>query len=1510
VITVQDLTAPVALCRDITLSLNALGTATVSGVQLDNGSSDNCTVSLNYSPAELNYYCENVGIHPVTLTTRDASGNAGTCVSMVTVRDTITPVAVCKDVSVSTGPSGLANVSGIQADNGSSDNCGYPLTFTPEIISYTCADTGVHVVTITVTDKHGNTATCTSAITVRDLLAPVAECRNAYKSLELSGSVTVYGAELIQSTSYDNCGGPLRLSPDSIVYSCSSTGLHVVTLTVTDQSGNSSACTSSVVISDITRPTALCRDTTLYLDIQGTAYLNSAQLDNGSHDNCPGQVTFSQINLGYSCAQAGTYETYLTVTDVSGNTATCSSMVTIRDTIKPNFTRPVDITLHADDLCNVNLTPYGAGDVNTESDNCAWGIQATYTDGPPTGTGCPGEYTFVRTWSLQDASGNAAPDQQQQITVIDRTPPVVSTTDSPLNPDIEQFYCGQTWWYQASDQACHISRTLAEPVWTDACDSQISTDAFTDNNTVLTDQNGYYEADFPVGTTVVTFRATDCPGNTATCSIRIIVSDNQQPVITGCPGNITTATAPGSCQRGLTLPVPVTTDNCGIAGVSWTADGVTISSGTTFPTYMNFNRGVTTLTYSVSDLSGNTTACVYQITILDQEPPLAVCRNAVVMLNANGWGVLSEPVVNNGSDDACGIASYQLSQSVFDCGDLGARTVLLTVTDVAGNTATCSSQVTVELLEPITASLPSSQPVLCLGNAIPLVTHTTSGATGIGTPVGLPAGVTAEWINHIITISGTPANPGVYTYHIPLTGACEVVSASGVITVNTMPAQTVSIAENSGSTPNDGFLCAGAGATLAVAGGVSLQWSNGGTGMSVAVMPTVTTLYQVTATDASGCTTTASATINVQNQPVLTGLSPTSGSAGTQVVITGSRLSDVTGITFNGVSATGFILISDTEIRANLPVSGQVQTLGAGSPCGPATLEIRQPVITGFQPSSGPPGTLITISGTDFQNLNGVSVNGTAAIVISSSATNIRAYLMPGTQSGAITVTTATGTGISSGTFTVTPTPHPSIQQGSKLSVTGQTGTPQSGSVVAVSADGNTAVIGGPQDNSGTGAVWVFVRNGTTWSQQGTKLVGTGATGAARQGTSVAISADGNTIASGGPGDNTNAGAVWIFKRNGTTWSQQGSKLTGSGATGAALQGTAVSLSANGNTLASGGQADDAYAGAVWVFSQSGGTWTQQGSKLIGAGATGKARQGAALALSADATTLLVGGYNDNSRAGAVWIYTSASGTWSQQGDKLVGSGGLQALQGSSVAISANGNTILTGGPGDNSLAGSLWVFVRSSGIWSQQGTKLAGTSGAGSSRQGSATGLSADGNTAIWGGYGDNTNVGAYWAFKRSGATWTQQGGKITGTGAVGAARQSTGLSVSANGSTAISGGPTDASGKGAAWVFIAGAQAYTQELDTRVTAVTEEMPEFVLYQNAPNPHTGRTSVGFRLPAPCRAVWQITDASGRMVMEMTRDYPAGYNEETFELSGLSGVFEYSLTTPWGVKARKMVVVR
>ena len=81
--------------------------------------------------------------------------------------------------------------------------------------------------------------------------------------------------------------------------------------------------------------------------------------------------------------------------------------------------------------------------------------------------------------------------------------------------------------------------------------------------------------------------------------------------------------------------------------------------------------------------------------------------------------------------------------------------------------------------------------------------------------------------------------------------------------------------------------------------------------------------------------------------------------------------------------------------------------------------------------------------------------------------------------------------------------------------------------------------MGGPHDNSYTGAVWIYTRNGETWSQQGNKLVGIGAVRTARQGFSVALSADGNTAIVGGISDHMLSGAAWVFTRNGSVWTQQ-----------------------------------------------------------------------------------------------------------------------------------------------------------------------------------------------------------------------------------------------------------------------------------------------------------------------------------------------------------------------------------
>ena len=127
-----------------------------------------------------------------------------------------------------------------------------------------------------------------------------------------------------------------------------------------------------------------------------------------------------------------------------------------------------------------------------------------------------------------------------------------------------------------------------------------------------------------------------------------------------------------------------------------------------------------------------------------------------------------------------------------------------------------------------------------------------------------------------------------------------------------------------------------------------------------------------------------------------------------------------------------------------------------------------------------------------------------------------------------------------------------------------------------MSADGNTAALGGPGDGPSVGlntfgAVWVFTRQNGKWTQQGNKLVGTGAVGpgviSSLQGSSVALSADGNTAMTGGPGDNAQTGAAWVFTRSGGAWTQQGNKLVGTDLSGGdAKQGFSVALSADGNT--------------------------------------------------------------------------------------------------------------------------------------------------------------------------------------------------------------------------------------------------------------------------------------------------------------------------------------------------------
>jgi hypothetical protein len=286
---------------------------------------------------------------------------------------------------------------------------------------------------------------------------------------------------------------------------------------------------------------------------------------------------------------------------------------------------------------------------------------------------------------------------------------------------------------------------------------------------------------------------------------------------------------------------------------------------------------------------------------------------------------------------------------------------------------------------------------------------------------------------------------------------------------------------------------------------------------------------------------------------------------------------------------------------------------------------------------------------------------------------------------------------------------------------------------------------------SGQGAAWVYTRSGSTWTQQGPLLTGGEEEGvSAHFGRTVALSADASTALIGAPADRSHHGSVWVFVRSGSAWVQQGTKLTVAGESGEGYVGSALAVSADGSTAVFGGAGDNAFRGGAWVFARAGSVWAQQGGKLTGgAEQIGPAHFGRGVALSGSGSLALVGGYGDNGRTGAAWAFSRSGSAWTQQGAKLTGTEEVgEPHFGRSVALTSDGAKALIGGPNDAGKQGAVWTFTRTGTTWSQSGAKLQASDSAGRSWFGYALALSAAGEAAVIGGPKDVKELGAVWAF------------------------------------------------------------------------------------------------------------------------------------------------------------------
>src|SRR6056300_510457 len=368
---------------------------------------------------------------------------------------------------------------------------------------------------------------------------------------------------------------------------------------------------------------------------------------------------------------------------------------------------------------------------------------------------------------------------------------------------------------------------------------------------------------------------------------------------------------------------------------------------------------------------------------------------------------------------------------------------------------------------------------------------------------------------------------------------------------------------------------------------------------------------------------------------------------------------------------------------------------------------------------------------------------------------------------------------------------------GTRIVSTDPTPGSEFGRGVAISGDGNTAIVGAwNYEESPTlydsGAAYIFTKSGGSWVT-GTKLMATDAQAQDYFGFSVSISGDGNTAIMGafeewGPPSAPNArgGAAYIFTRTNGSW-DTGTKILEPGAEPHAQFGFSVSISSDGNTAIVGALLENGSpsapvtdSGAAYIFTRTNGSW-DTGTTIRAPDPGQDDRFGQSVALSSDGNTAIVGAFYDDgppsepvSQTGAAYIFTRSSGSW-DTGTKITAPGGAtQDAFGIGVALSSDGNTAIVGAyledgtsPDVNFNSGAVYIFTRTSGSW-DTGTKIVTSDPGPTSGFGISVSLSDDGNTFIAGAYREEAGAetGAAYIFERDTVTALTVSSSITANG------------------------------------------------------------------------------------------------------------------------------------------------
>ncbi len=670
--------------------------AWLAGATASDACDSDVAISDDYDGSSLpSLSCDQSSGLVVTFRATDDCGNTATCTASIKIDDEVAPSISCPADLILECDGDYANEIAAWLDEASaSDACDSDVAMSDDydgssLPSLSCDQSSGLVVTFRATDDCGNTATCTASIKIDDEVAPSISCP-ADLILECDGDyANEIAAWLAGATASDACDSDVAISDDydgsSLPsLSCDQSSGLVVTFRATDDCGNTATCTASIKIDDEVAPSISC-PADLILECDGdyaneiAAWLAGAT----ASDACDSDVAISDDYDGsslpsLSCDQSSGLVVTFRATDDCGNTATCTASIKIDDEVAPSISCPADLILECDGDYADEIAAWLAGASASDACDSDVAISDDYDGSSLPSLSCDQSSGLVVTFTATDDCGNTA-TCTASIKIDDEVAPSISCpADLILECD--------------GDYADEIAAWLDEASASDVCDSDVAISDDYDGSSLPS-----LSCDQSSGL-VVTFRATDDCGNTATCTASIKIDDEVAPSI-ACPADlILECDGDYANEIAAWLAGASASDACD--------SDVAISDdydGSSLPSLSCDQSSGLVVTFTATDDCGNTATCTASIKIDDEVAPSISCP-ADLILECDGdyaneitaW--LDEASASDACDSDVAISDDYDGSSLpsLSCDQSSGLVVTFTATDDCGNTATCTASIKID----------------------------------------------------------------------------------------------------------------------------------------------------------------------------------------------------------------------------------------------------------------------------------------------------------------------------------------------------------------------------------------------------------------------------------------------------------------------------------------------------------------------------------------------------------------------------------------------------------------------------------------------------------------------------------------------------------------------------------------------------------------------------------------------------------------------------------------------